>query len=84
MTDLAHTLFHRIRNAVGDIPYHLDTIRERVATGSDIGEPIRHIKDRVRSLKALSEALRTLVDETEDFSEVVEVLEFLEETVCRS
>lgn len=84
MTDLANTLFHRIRGAVGDIPFHLDTLRERVDTAGDIEEPIAHIKDRVRSLKALSEALRTLVDEAESFSEVVEALAFLEETVTRT
>lgn len=84
MTDLANTLFHRIRNAVGDIPYHLDTIRERADTSGDLEEPIKHIKDRVRSLKALSEALRTLVDEPEGFGETVEVLEFLDETVRRT
>ena len=38
----------------------------------------------MRSLKALSEALRTLVDEAESFGEVVEALAFLEETVTRT
>ena len=53
-------------------------------TAGEIEEPIAHVKDRVRSLKALSEALRTLVDKPEGFDEAVEVLEFLEETVRRT
>ena len=36
MTDLAHTLFHRIGNAIGDIPYHLDRIHTRADWGGDV------------------------------------------------
>ena len=42
-------------------------------------DSIAHIKDRVRSLKALSEALRTLVDTPGSFDEAVDIPEFLEE-----
>lgn len=84
MTDLAHTLFHRIRGAVGDIPYHLDTLRQRADQAGDIDEPIQHVKDRVRSLRSLSEALRTLVDEAGGFNDPIEAIAFLEETVRRT
>ena len=73
ISDLTRTLLHRIRNVVGDVPYQLEKIRERSGVDSDIEQPINHINLRVRSLKALSESLRTLVDLPDVFDEYVDM-----------
>lgn len=84
ISDLTTSLFHRIRNLVGDVPYQLEKIRERAGVGSGIGSGIDHINQRMNSLKALSESLRTLVDLPDAFEEWVDVSSLAEAVIHKS
>jgi signal transduction histidine kinase len=73
-----HVLLHRLGNAVGDIPFHLNRLREETAGGREVEETLVHIESRVNNIIALLQpykrlvALKNMVREPLDLCSVVE------------
>ena len=61
--DIAHVLRHRLGNAVGDIPHHLDRIRTSCAQTNELPEDaLAHIEGRVDSLRELMPGFDTIIE----------------------
>jgi signal transduction histidine kinase len=59
--DLAHALQHRLGNAIGDVPHHLQRVREALRDGRSPESHLAHIERRTQSLSDLLEPVKTLV-----------------------
>jgi signal transduction histidine kinase len=61
--DIANVLRHRLGNAVGDIPHHLNRVRKVCAQTDKLPEDaLVHIKRRVDGLRALTPAFDTIIE----------------------
>ena len=61
--DIANVLRHRLGNAVGDIPHHLNRVRKFCAYANELPEDaLAHIERRVDSLRELTPAFDTIIE----------------------
>lgn len=81
--DMAYALLHRVGRA-GDVPFQLQKIRALAAKGGDTEEAVAHVEQRFRSLMALNQPLKDLVELAQMTTERLDVRSVVHEALRNS
>lgn len=80
--NLIHAVAHRLINTLGDVPHHLQLIRQRATSGQPFDGPLARIEQRMRTLGDLLEPLQMVLELEHIQKEWLDLGELIE-GICR-